>query len=343
MIKREKIIYISFFIFVSSLIYSVLDLYTTDKQFTTSDYYISIFFFFLYKFLPALIIGNIKVEYSYYIKPILIWLNYAIAILFLPTFYVVYINKNPHDISYFIHSCRELFNFFCIIVILMNLLLKNNTLITIINILLGLIIFKSKIFLVTIFLFYILIYIKNKYRAILLLIILLTVFSIYYYNRISSGSGRDSEINHIAYAAYSIDNYGTYNKDLIGNIVIHSVVPNLFYRYIYNKDKDFIDLDRLFSDYYGYPIEDYNANPVIPFLFAYGHIGFIIFIALYNLYIIILTVWAKRADNKLFSFFLLSTLIVLIFKIELDLIIVFQFIKWQIIFLIMLMVYKKCY
>lgn len=343
MIERTNITYICIFIFINSVLYSVFDLYTTDKLFNVSDYYIAIIFYFFYKIIPAFIIGNVKVQDSYHSKLILFYLNLIIVVLSLPTFYAVYINKNPNDISYFIHVCRELFNFFCIIIIIMNMMLKNHTLIAIINIIVGLIIFKSKIFLLMIFLFYVCIYIKNKHRVILILSILTALFFISYAYIVSQGSGRDSEINHIAYTTYSVNNYGSYNDDLFGNLIIHSVVPNMAYKYIYGHNKSFVNIDRKFSDYYGYPIEDFNTNPVIPFLFLYGYSGFIFFLFIYYFYLIILANYIKSTNNKWLSLFLLGSLIILIFKIELDLIILFQFIKWQIILLIILFLYKKCF
>ena len=62
MIDRANIIYISIFIFINSVFYSILDLHTSDKIFSTTDFYIAIFFYFAYKFFPALIMGNILIK-----------------------------------------------------------------------------------------------------------------------------------------------------------------------------------------------------------------------------------------------------------------------------------------
>ncbi len=338
-LRKNNNIYACVTIFIVSVIYSVSDIYVGDKFYSEDQYFIAITYFFLYKVIPSIFVGNISYNLirgnsDFFLSCI----NLLLIILFVPTFFLVKLKFA--QTSYIFHVLREIYIFLIIITIFINIKLNKYTIISLLNIISGLYIFNSKIFLLYVLLMIYHQYVKNKTSATYLSAILVAISVIYVLYTIKTGYGRDSEISFIAYTIYSVEIYGRYTGDFINNLIIQATVPNFIYQLIFDDDKQFISLDKIFSNFYGYPIEDYNTNPVIPFIFAYGKIGIAFFLFLYYSYIILIMYYVRRNSNIIISAFLYVSLLYIIFAIELDFIILSQFIKFQLMLVSFNILYK---
>lgn len=319
-------IYIASIIFIMSSIYSIVDIYIGDKFFTTNDYFIATIYFLLYKFIPAILIGNIHFNLTRYKLDLIVWrINLFILILSFPTFLII----NNYSSNYLFGLIRQVYSLLIIFVIFFNITLGKYSILSVLNTAIAIYITNSKIFMIYITLMLVHENIKNNNKKLIFVVMCILISMGYVLVAIESGYGRDSEISYIAYIYYNVEKYGKYTGHIFSDLITHAVFPNYLYQLIFDNVKNFIHIDNIISNFYANNIEDYNTNPVIPFIFTYGKLGIGYFLALYYLYIYFIVRYMHYINDNIIAVLLYINVIYLIMSVELDIVILIQLVVFQ--------------